>query len=421
LRSRPASGKLSAFRTPDSVLRATDIQCRSTGRGFRLEASIVCAAQSDPFPLRFEAGGELDLPPPPWPGDVLLCALLLPAMRRGEPLRLDAPLSPRLRESLPTLQAILSSWFDGMRTVDIEAPEAAGNGPAPAPAGACFFSCGVDSFYSLLKDIQRPADQRRFSHLAWGIGLDLRPGQDGLIRGLRDQVESVARETGLGAVRFSMNLRDFTDRWLDWDTLHGAALAAAGHLLSGAFGRIAIPSSMSYATLQPYGSHSLLDPLWSGSSLDLAEDGAELSRVDKVCDWIARSPLALRHLRVCWENRDGKLNCGVCEKCVRTKLALYAVGALDGCATLGGPLTPRQVFAATWPIASGNYVHATENLHLLRLRGGPGRTGLAAALFLRIAMVRTLLAWRVWTGRFGVVTVKPPVRASLDRTPGNPR
>ena len=37
-----------------------------------------------------------------------------------------------------------------------------------------------------------------------------------------------------------------------------------------------------------------------------------------------------RHLRVCWKNVGNKVNCGRCEKCVRTMLALEACGKL-GC------------------------------------------------------------------------------------------
>jgi hypothetical protein len=38
-------------------------------------------------------------------------------------------------------------------------------------------------------------------------------------------------------------------------------------------------------------------------------------------------PVAMAHLRVCWEHRNGGefLNCGVCEKCLRTLLEIEAV------------------------------------------------------------------------------------------------
>jgi hypothetical protein len=35
-------------------------------------------------------------------------------------------------------------------------------------------------------------------------------------------------------------------------------------------------------------------------------------------------------LRVCWENNSPELNCGFCEKCVRTRLQLLAAGVNDG-------------------------------------------------------------------------------------------
>ena len=42
----------------------------------------------------------------------------------------------------------------------------------------------------------------------------------------------------------------------------------------------------------------------------------------------------MRHLRVCWQNPDNAYNCGRCEKCFRTMLDLWVVGALDRCDTL---------------------------------------------------------------------------------------
>ena len=40
-----------------------------------------------------------------------------------------------------------------------------------------------------------------------------------------------------------------------------------------------------------------------------------------------------RHLRVCWQNVGTDLNCGRCEKCVRTMAMLAGAGVLDRCET----------------------------------------------------------------------------------------
>jgi hypothetical protein len=56
-------------------------------------------------------------------------------------------------------------------------------------------------------------------------------------------------------------------------------------------------------------------------------DGLSLSRLDKtilIADW----DVALQNIRVCGPNWPGE-NCGCCEKCVRTMLALQALGVLD--------------------------------------------------------------------------------------------
>jgi hypothetical protein len=53
-----------------------------------------------------------------------------------------------------------------------------------------------------------------------------------------------------------------------------------------------------------------------------------VTRLEKIRR-ISTEPLVQRNLRVCWQNVAGSLNCGRCEKCVRTMLSL------DICGTLG--------------------------------------------------------------------------------------
>ena len=43
----------------------------------------------------------------------------------------------------------------------------------------------------------------------------------------------------------------------------------------------------------------------------------------------AESPLAHRYMRVCWRHTHQDLNCGACEKCLRTQLEFLAAGTLD--------------------------------------------------------------------------------------------
>jgi hypothetical protein len=75
----------------------------------------------------------------------------------------------------------------------------------------------------------------------------------------------------------------------------------------------------------------LLDSNYTSGNLTFRHDGIVHSRLAKtrlVADW----PIALDRLRVCNKvaaYRHGALNCGRCEKCIRTQLALLCLGVLD--------------------------------------------------------------------------------------------
>jgi hypothetical protein len=88
--------------------------------------------------------------------------------------------------------------------------------------------------------------------------------------------------------------------------------------------RTYVPSSWTYAHLVPWGSHALLDSLWSTEACELVHDGAESPRTGKVAAIVA-SDVALRVLRVCLADTDA-YNCGRCEKCLRTMVTLHLLG-----------------------------------------------------------------------------------------------
>src|SRR5262249_54154050 len=132
----------------------------------------------------------------------------------------------------------------------------------------------------------------------------------------------VAQALSREVLPVTTNIRDFTDAHVDWGIYHGAALASVALALQPMFRQMHIASTRAYDRLIPWGSHPLLDPLWSTESLALSHDGCEARRLEKV-QLIAGSPIALSTLRVCWENPDNAYNCGRCEKCLRTMIALH--------------------------------------------------------------------------------------------------
>jgi len=105
---------------------------------------------------------------------------------------------------------------------------------------------------------------------------------------------------------------------------HGGALAAVAHLLSTVLIEVRIASILDYENLFPWGSHPLIDPLFSSSNLSVIHIGAVWSRVEKT-RLISDFDEALATLHVCYKLGDSA-NCSHCSKCVRTMLTLECLG-----------------------------------------------------------------------------------------------
>ncbi len=206
----------------------------------------------------------------------------------------------------------------------------------PVRGSACFFTGGIDSFYTLLKR------RDELTALIFVHGFDVSLTNAALLDTISAAMRQVASAFGKPLIEVKTNLREFSDRYVSWEYYHGAALASVALLLSSRFSRVYVASTRSYAGLVPMGSHPLLDPLWSTEHTTIVHDGCEAARVEKVAA-VARCDLVLRTLRVCWENPAGAYNCGRCEKCLRTMVDLRIAGVLDRCTTFARPLDLRAV------------------------------------------------------------------------------
>ncbi len=285
-------------------------------------------------------------------GDALLPMSLLIAMKHRLPLELAAPVSPRMLGKIPKIQDILKAWSHPLRRVEVQADAADPDRPTSRGV-ATFFSGGVDSFYTLLKHRDEITD------LIFIHGYDMELSDTTLRERLSSAVREVGSVMGKRVIELEADLGAHFRGWLTW--AHGAVLASMAHLLAPEIHRVYVPSSFGYASLIPWGSHPLLDPLWSSERLELLHDGCEATRFEKVVS-IAREDLALNTLRVCIKtHQEPQANCGRCEKCLRTMISLRLVGALPRCTTLPRVLDCGKV--ARYPkINQGTLPFLLENL-----------------------------------------------------------
>jgi hypothetical protein len=153
-----------------------------------------------------------------------------------------------------------------------------------------------------------------------------------------------------------------------WDYIHGSSLAATGLFMRSEFRRIYVPSTFTYDTQIPWGSHLELDKHWSTETLQFVHDGVEATRINKLVWQISKSPVALRYLRVCYVNTNGSYNCGVCDKCLRTMVGLYAVGVLEKTATFPHTLDLQRIAAGPFHAGDGQLILFGEKLNLEALQ-----------------------------------------------------
>ena len=279
-------------------------------------------------------------------------ALCLPAARAGATLRLPSPVDARWRAGAAANVATTSAWWGGQAHLTVEAVGSSEGGSAtkrapswrrpgagplrrprsrgsrPAPGLALCFTLGADSFFSLLVGDHRP------THLLYVVGFDVDPEDERRVAQVIATVHAVANEVGAEALIVRTDLRSHPQfASVSWEHTHGAALAAIGHLLHPTIGTLVIPPSYASTRLVPWGSRPDLDARWSVPGRLAVEHGDTSGRrVDRVLA-IAADPLVHRHLRVCWRNADGLVNCGRCEKCVRTMVMLAGADQLQHCTT----------------------------------------------------------------------------------------
>ncbi|MGK7938406.1 MAG: hypothetical protein AB4206_21795 [Xenococcaceae cyanobacterium] len=286
-------------------------------------------------------------------GDDLFCnpntfllACTLPAMRYGEKrITLDEPICPELKDGLTTIMHYLINWHGGERCViPIEAPlHSQSMFPEKPFRAGCLFSGGIDAL-ALLRDNHlnfAPEHPRYIKDgiLVYGV-LNGEDEFDPSFHNVINAISKMAQDAGINLIQVNTNtnahLRDLDPDYRFWRFEYlGSFLAAVAHAFAPRLTTVSIGSTYDIAHLEPWGSHPLIDPLYSNTDLQIRHENAALSRLEKtklVGEW----DVALKHLRVCNEKEsysEGNYNCGKCEKCVCTMTALVALGLLEQTAT----------------------------------------------------------------------------------------
>jgi len=250
-------------------------------------------------------------------GNTFLCVAIIAAMKNGEPIEVDDTysISPKLMRGLKRIQEIFHAWYPWLNKVSITARCEECDDDSPNRVGS-FFSGGVDGMYTLFTNSDDITD------LVFVRGVDMWFENISLFEEVIEKNREFAKHVGKRLVIIETNAREWAySHKLSWaNHFMGGGLSSLTHVLN--LKRSYIAASQTYTNPYPDGSHPVTDPMWSTERSEIIYDSG-IHRTEKV-KRIAKEPQALDILRVCFQNQT--YNCGECEKCLRTMMALHLIG-----------------------------------------------------------------------------------------------
>lgn len=320
--------------------------------GFNIFQATFC--QDNEFQLWFRTKAEINPI-----ADVFLSCTLVPCMKTGCSLNMNYEISPLLHNSIDKIQDVFSGWYTELKKIWVR-PSNIRNADSidkNKKEVACFFTGGVDSFYTLLKH------NSEITKIIYVHGFDIWLQETEFREMISKRINQIAKELGKELIEVETNILDFSYKICDWaGQYYGSALASVALLLSKTIGKVYIASSLNTEVLYPRGSHPDLDYLWGTEEIEIIHDGCESTRLDKV-KVISKNQIVLNHLRVCLDRRLGLYNCSKCEKCIRTMISLYIAGALDKSKTFENCLTPEMI--SSIKMTDNSLIFARENYNEL--------------------------------------------------------
>ena len=283
-------------------------------------------------------------------------ALLLPSMKQGEDLYIHGAISRKLYEGMQKIQPVVIDWNIGFKPIKVKADKLIEDTGKPSHT-ASFFSGGVDSFYTYLKHKTDKKEQDRVDTFILVRGFDIDPRNEELWEITLKNIRAIARKEKIELLIVENNIRRILEPILPrGDYSHGGCLAAIGLFLRNGFSKIYIPSTFSKAEQLPWGSHMDVDYHWGTEQTTFVHDGTESTRLEKIIRQVAKSPVALQYLRVCYMNTKSEYNCGHCDKCIRTMTGLYAAGVLDKSKTFPHKIDYDAIAEGPHVVGDGVYI-----------------------------------------------------------------
>ncbi|MBY0564062.1 MAG: hypothetical protein K2P58_07730 [Hyphomonadaceae bacterium] len=343
----------------------------------RLEVTITGAPEA----IYYEWQGPIAFPVPRT-HDFALLAALAPAMRVGGDVYVHGRIDRRLLANAEKFSEIWAAWRpDLYRQIRIAAAEELEPClPNPQAGHAFALSAGLDSVFSLMQN-SAGADGRVSRRPGAAYLMNWRrkdSPDDPWFERARRQAQRIADQLGVPFFVCSTNWRSFS---VNFYVDHPVGIIAAAHCLDAMAAGCVLAADAMYVDeykLAPLGNNHTTNPLLSSSAFEVTNYGGAYRRMEKM-RLLAQRPELLREVVVCHERPDDAVNCGRCEKCVRSGLELFVgTGAVEP--FMRSLPSPWRV-AAMKPMSESSLVFWRDMMRSWR-DGRPGlRAGIGALMW----------------------------------------
>ncbi len=273
--------------------------------------------------------------------DAFFLSTLIPALYYGEKRYvIDGEVCPALYDGIQEALGWIKHWYYQNRPSSIEMEVQTRSQPIAYTQdrnAAWFLSGGVDSYASFFKNRSFYSEHHP-RYIKDGIvayGLETKDPEK--FEYVEETLEKVAKNLGVSLIPVYTNIyliyrddENLHDHKLWLFQFQGAVLAALAHILSNRINFLSVPSSSDYTQDCPFGTHPLLDPYYSSQGVQVYHDLYRYTRFEKT-KIVAENFSPDLSLRVCNhanKYKSNQLNCGECEKCIRTMLGFLALGKL---------------------------------------------------------------------------------------------
>lgn len=311
---------------------------------------------SDDVELWYELPAGL---PPIAPDDAepFLIAAIMDAMRENRALHIRGGVSFQLLSNLGEFMVAWAKWFPDLYHVVATSAETITTSPRsdlpPHDSAVVLHTGALDATSTIRRHVLGTEGHRTrriaacamiHGHL---IALESREKFDRAFALAKNVAD------GIGAPLHPVRTNAPLVLRTHWSHLYGAAAISALQFFKPLARSCLISGSKAYDSAHafpsgsdagmPCGSNPFTNALLSSDSMQVLHDGSGYGFVEKV-RFVAEWPEGRRNLRVCWRGTQLEPHCGVCEECVRTKLAFMALSSPLP-ETMGRPPSAREILA----------------------------------------------------------------------------